>query len=177
MGIAKKLWDGLLWVQRTLLFITAFFILLIIAVNVAMRYIFVIDFYGMEDIVLIAAWWCYFLGASYATYQRSHLSAEIVSIYVKNEAVKAVIKLFVSVATACLGGVFAYWGYIQLSWALSSRGTTTVLQLPLIIPQSAIILGFFLIAFYSLVNLINDVREFHVLRKNNWIVTAKDEVS
>ena len=177
MTISNKMWNGFLMLQRVMLFITSLTILLIIAVNVAMRYVFKIDFYGMEDIVLIAAWWCYFIGASYATYERSHLSAEIVSVCIKSEHVKAVIKLIVSVGIACLGVVFAYWGYIQLQWALSSRGTTTVLQLPLIVPQSAIIVGFFLIAFYSALNLVKDVREFLVFSKSNWIAPDKDEVS
>ena len=175
------MWYGLLFVQRVLLFITSLFILLIMAVNVALRYFFKLDFYGMQDIVLIAAWWCYFLGAAYGTYEKSHLSADIVSLYIKNEHIKAVIKLIVSLATMGVSAIFAYWSYIQLMWALTSRGRTVVLQLPLIIPQSAIILGFFLICFYSLINLVLDVREFLSKRENNWVLPGdnaeKDEVS
>ena len=160
MKVVMFFWNSILSAQRLVMFVTSICVLFLIASAAFMRYFLQKDFYGMEDIVLIMAFWMYFMGGAYASYEKSHISAEVVSAYVKNEQNKRILRLIASGVTAVLSWIFSYWGFLLVLWALESPKTTVMLHIPVIVPQTAIILGFFLMCLYSTIHFINDVRGF-----------------
>ncbi len=66
-------WKFVLWLQRALLVLSSLFVVLIMCVTVLLRYVFKSDLFGMEEIVVIAAFWLYFMGSSYGVYDQSHV--------------------------------------------------------------------------------------------------------
>src|SRR5699024_5984200 len=97
--IAKAIWHLLLHAQRTILIVCSLLLVIGLGATVVMRYILKIDLFGLEELLVIPAFWLYFIGASFGTYEKSHISAELVSVYVKNEKVKTYIEFFTSLGT------------------------------------------------------------------------------
>ena len=60
----------------------------IIFLAVLLRYVFHSDLYGYEEIVVIFAFWLYFIGGSYGSYTRTHITADVVSVYVPDGKLK-----------------------------------------------------------------------------------------
>ncbi|MCM3766273.1 TRAP transporter small permease [Neobacillus niacini] len=152
------IWTGLLRLQRTILILTSILIVLGISITAIFRYVFKVDIFGMEEIIVIFAFWLYFTGGAYGSYERSHISADIISSYVKNERTKSMIKAATSLITTVLCLIFAWWAVQFFIWSFESGGKSPTLGIPSVVPKSAICFGFILMAFYSIVHLINDIR-------------------
>ena len=165
MKIIMFFWENLLRAQRLVMFLTSLSVLFLMAAAAFMRHFLQMDFFGMEDLVLIMAFWMYFMGAAYASYEKTHISAEVVSAYVKNENVKRILKLVTSLITTAMSMIFAYWGYLLLLWGLESGRRTVMLHIHILVPQAAIILGFFLMTLYAIVHFVNEIRNYLAWRK------------
>lgn len=159
MAILKKLWDLLLTVQRVILVLASLAIVLGISLQVFYRYVLEKNLFGMEEVIVIFAFWLYFIGASYGTYERSHISADIVTVYMKNERLKIIMKLIVTTITLALCLLFTYWAIDFFKWGIEQGAKSTSLHIPMIIPQSSIFVGFILMSFYLIVHFVNDVKE------------------
>ncbi|MGE5679037.1 MAG: TRAP transporter small permease [Pseudomonadota bacterium] len=169
--MAKKLedtffWKALLDVERWILFITSALSVLIIVAGVFMRYVLNLDLFGMEEIMVIVAFWLYFIGAAHGSYERSHISAEIISVYVKSEKIKAFLKVIESTITSFVVVVLTYWGWRYFIWGLTKGARSTGWKIPLVTSQSAIFFGFALMAFYSIYYLIKDIQRFRQQNKS-----------
>ena len=151
-------WKSLLKVQEAILIVCTAACVLILCAEVVLR-MFHKDLFGYEEVVVIFAMWMYFLGASYAMYQKSHINADMTSLFF-GERVQAVIKLIVSLITTFVTIVLAIWAHSFFRWAMSKTATTTSLRIPLIYSQSALFFGYLLIAFYSIVYFIEDLARF-----------------
>lgn len=55
-------WDLLLRFQRFVIIVSSLFVVASIGATVVLRYIFKTDLYGLEEIVVIFAFWLYFMG-------------------------------------------------------------------------------------------------------------------
>ena len=73
----SKLWNAFLSIERILLKICCFLVFVVLIISVFMRYVFKSDLYGIEEFVAILAMWMYMLSASYASYEDSHITADI----------------------------------------------------------------------------------------------------
>ena len=147
-------WKALLKVQEAVLAVCVIACVLILCAEVVLR-MFHKDLFGYEEIVVIFAMWMYFIGASYAMYQKSHINADMTSL-IFGEKVQAVAKLIVSFITTAVAITLTIWAHSFFRWSLGKTATTTSLRIPLIYSQSALFFGYMLIAFYSLFYFIED---------------------
>ena len=147
-------WKALLKVQEAVLIICAVVCVLILCAVVVLRR-FHRDLFGYEEIIVVFAMWMYFLGASYAMYRKSHISADMTSLFF-GERGQAVVKLIVSFITTFVAITLTIWAYSFFRWGLGRNATTTALRIPLIYSQSALFFGYLLTAFYSLFYFIED---------------------
>ncbi len=142
--------------QRIIMVVTAAFIVIAVGAGAMLRYLFNVDLYGAEEFITIAAFWLYFSGAVYATHTNSHISAEIVSTYVTSPKIRKFLHLFRGVVTTALALLYSVWAWEFFYWSLTEGGWTTVWQIPLVIAHTAVFVGFVLMAWYFLVDLIGD---------------------
>ncbi len=142
------IWNGLLSLQRNIMFYFSLIIAVSITVGAILRYVFKTNLYGMEEIIAIFAFWLYFVGGAYGAYEDSHIKADVVSSFVSNKKLKFSLIAFSTGATAlfCIVGIYLAWGMLSFSFL---RGTQTpVWRVPLWIPQGSVFFGFVLMAFY-----------------------------
>lgn len=155
----SKLKKVVLFIQEEILVISSIFMFMLLGIGAIMRVCFKIDFYGQEEIVMLFAFWQYFIGTSYAGHEDTHIQADMLSPYIKNPRKKnilAVVKYVVSLALCVLTTV---WCVQFMLWYLQTKPSTSIFHIPLYITQLPILVGFALWTFYTLGHLILAVSE------------------
>lgn len=158
INIFKKslVWQFLVKIQQWLMIISSIFVVLIMCVVVVLRYIFRSDLYGIEEIVIIAAFWLYFIGSSYGVYDKSHVKADIIPQMLSKKA-QALLSVIISFTVAGLCILFTYWSIDMISHCLKYMPRTTGLRIPIVIAQFSIFVGYFLMSIYSVIYFLEDL--------------------
>src|SRR5690625_1523600 len=86
--LVKKLWKLLERVQQSILVLCSVFLVLGVSIQVFLRYVLKSDLLGIQELIIILAFWLYFIGSSLGSLYNKHISAELVSIYVSNKKIK-----------------------------------------------------------------------------------------
>ncbi len=149
---------GLILVQSFVAVAASLFIVGGVCATAILRYVFKTSLFGLDELILIAAFWMYFIGASFASSRKQHISAEIVSVYCPNRIVREVIGMVAETITLSLSVLYTYWGGQFIYWSITEGGVTPVFRLPLAISQVSIFVGFTLMTWYFLFHLVNRVR-------------------
>ena len=115
-----------------------------------MRYLLQKDFYGMEELVLLIAFWMYFVGSAVASREGSQVSAALVTSLLRSDKQRAVLTLIRNILTMILFGILAKWAYDYLLWSIQMRPTTAVYKIPMYIDHAALLVSFVLSALYEI---------------------------
>lgn len=153
MERAHSLQDALIWkflvkVMRIAMIICSAASTGCILVAVVMRYILKSNFYGSDEIILVFAFWLYFVGAAYGSYENSHIKADLLNMYIKNMHYKDMMNLAAQTLTVVINIVLMVWACQFMLWAFQKNPLTTALKIPILIPRSAIFIGLALMLFY-----------------------------
>ncbi|MBI4574474.1 MAG: TRAP transporter small permease [candidate division NC10 bacterium] len=158
-GVLFSIEQGMVRAQRVILIVASAFITLLVFGAVLMRYIFKYPGMEVEELATLVAFWLYFTGAIHGTYERTHIKTELIHLVVKKPRAYALVKSVASLITFILAVVMAYWGYTFMMWGIAKWGRSPVLQLPLVYAQSSIFFGAVFMAFYFLVEFVDNVRQ------------------
>lgn len=150
------LYEFLLKIERVMLVVTSLVVVGIICVAVFMRYVLHMDLFAYDELVMIAAFWLYFIGAAYGSYEDSHIKADIVQISLapKHPKIAAIIGLVAKGLEVVFSLSIASWGWSLMAWQLKFMGHTMGWGIPIAVPQGAIVVGFSLMSFYAVVHFI-----------------------
>lgn len=146
----NPVWKLLVRIQETVLVACGSFCCLILVAEVVARYILKADLRGYDEVVLLFAMWLYFIGGSYAMYKKEHINADMLSLVLKGRTLQAA-HVAVNWATAAITVVLAAWGVSFFLYALTRRANTTVWKMPHLWGQTALTVGYVLMAFYALI--------------------------
>ncbi|QEN09619.1 TRAP transporter small permease subunit [Oceanispirochaeta crateris] len=131
-----------------IIIISGSIVTILIMTGAFMRYILKTDFYGSEEIILIFGYWLYFIGSISASRSKTHLNADMVSIFTQNPriiSIKEIIKDLLSLAICC---VAIKWCYDYWSWTIALKPRTSVHKIPYYFQQFPMCLAFFMWGFY-----------------------------
>jgi TRAP-type C4-dicarboxylate transport system permease small subunit len=159
MVFLRKVDRTILQLQRFLAIAGAVFIVLGVSCGALFRYVLDSSFHGLEELMVIAAFWMYFMGASCASYEKKHITAEVFSVYCTNALLRKLVAFTAALITFGLSALYTLWGWDFLSWSLEAGGETTRLQIPLAVGQSAVFIGFMLMTWYFFVNLVSQTKD------------------
>lgn len=149
-------YQALLRVQEFILFLTSCVMVGVLGVVVACRYIFHVDVFGYDEIVMISAFWMYFIGSSYAMQRGEHVRADIIERMLPPgpkrifRIVSGFVQTLIALETARLSILYIVNG-IKI-WP-----TTSAWGLPMMTSMSAVTIGFVLMAFYVLIQLLQEI--------------------
>lgn len=146
--------------QKIIVVVLGSFIALAIALVILGRMIFGNAFLGTEEVVLICAMWFYMFGASIVSAERSHLSANILPLMIKNEKALSGLKLLRTLITLVIALAMVSWCYDFLAWALLKKQIMPATKLPWYISQGALFVASLFFIWYFLRDLICDSLEF-----------------
>lgn len=158
MKILSKIDQGLMRFFDVVMASSNLAICIMILIGAFMRYILKKDFYGMEELVLLIAFWMYFIGSAVATREGSQVSADLVSSMLKSERQKAVLTLVRTLITLILFAILVKWAWSYMLWSLEKRPTTAVYKLPMAIAHAALLLSFVLSVLYEIKHYCSDAQ-------------------
>ncbi|WP_308009106.1 TRAP transporter small permease [uncultured Fusobacterium sp.] len=154
----KKLDDFLENIENIILIITGIAVCLLIFIGAMMRYIFKIDFYGSEEIILFISFWLYFTGSAVAAKKNSHIDANMLSIFIKNQKTLQIFSLIKNLIALFIAVIVTFWCYKYVSWSADMGAASNVFKLPNIIGQIPIFISFFIWDIYLIRDVINNFK-------------------
>lgn len=145
-------------IQKTLLAILSMVVSVLMVVEVVMRFIFQSPVFGLEEITLICMMWLYMIGAVMASHERSHLTAEMVDLVIKNKRGLAIMKALATLITLAIAGFITVWSYNLFAWGLEKQQGTPVFRIPWVVSQSSLFFASIMFVVYLLRDLILDLK-------------------
>lgn len=158
MKVIKTISNLFLNIQQGILFISSLLLALGLGSQVIMRYFLKTDLYGIEEILVLPTIWLYFMGASYGTYMKKHISADLVSVYIKKDIPRIIVNLITSFITLILTFILTNWGYQFFIYSLTKGATSTIWKIPNYTHRFAIFFGFTLMLIYFFVDFIKQCK-------------------
>lgn len=154
----KKIDNFLEKIENIILIFTGIAVCLLIFIGAMMRYIFKIDFYGSEEIILFISFWLYFIGSTVAAKKNTHIDANMLSIFIKNEKVLQLFSLIKNIIAFFMASIVTYWCYKYVSWSAEMGAASNVFKLPNIIGQIPIFISFFIWDMYLIRDIVRDFK-------------------
>jgi len=155
--IASLMWKGLIRLEQFTLIITGAFLTLLIFSEVILREL-NLPLLGVEELAKLFAFWLYFIGIAYATYNHTHIIAGVTTTVLRSPKKLLVSRVIVSFISLVLCGYVITWGYEMLIWAIKEGGHSPLFLIPVIYFQVSIFIGIILMTFYFLIDFIKDLR-------------------
>lgn len=148
----------LLKFQKWIMFISSIIIALGLSLAVILRYVLKMDLFGIEELLIIPIFLLYFFGATYGTYEKSHITADILDSYIKNAKVLLWIRTFTTFISLLASSVFSYWAIQYFIWSVNKLEKTPGWHIPLFIPHGVVMIGFVLMSMYFLIHLYTHIQ-------------------
>ena len=155
MGI----WNILDWLQQIVMVVTSVAIVLLILVQVALRYFFRMPLMGVEELACLFGFWLYFTGAANGSRERSHIKADLMEVFVKNKRALYFGKSVVALITLFLAGTFAQWSLHYIQWSLKSWERSPALSIPMVYAQASLMANSVLMFFYFFLEFLDYARQ------------------
>ena len=152
-------WTFLRKIQRTVMIITSIMVVVLILVQVALRYLFKLPLMGIEELTCMAGFWLYFAGAAQGSMERSHIKADLLHLFIKDHRKLFLAKAFGSFVVVVLAAIMSRWclGYFQ--WSLKSWERSPALSIPMVYAQASLLISAFLMCFYFFVKFVDYFRQ------------------
>lgn len=162
MELMKKLeqnfvFKAFLKLQSFLLIVCNLGSAFIVVFNVFMRYVLRVDFFGMDEVLLILMIWMYCIGGAYGSYEGSHITADILGSYIKDEKKLKILKVIQNLVSILVLVIMTFYVWKYLSWSFQKGGRSTALKYPLIIPQLSLGIGFTLMLIFHGIHFIDAI--------------------
>lgn len=137
-----------------------------------------INFLGYEEILIICAFWLYMLGAAYGSFEKSHITADIIVVMMPDNFTKALIAILRNTLTLVLGFVFLLWALELFQWTVEMQTKTPVWRIPVTVAQSSLLFGLVIIAFYNVVYLYDEIKVFidKFIKGKNKLTSSKGDL-
>jgi len=146
----KRFNSGLAAIQRGFLFFLMALLTGAMFTEVITRYFFGTSFFGLEQFIGYTAVWVYLIGSSYGSYERSHIRAEFIGVFVKNKRTLNITRAVSAGVSTFMSCVFAKWSYDFCVESIRMHETTPTQSVPMIYFQSSLLVGAILMAAYFL---------------------------
>jgi len=152
--VSQTVFAALDRVNRLILIFCNLSVMLIVVAAAVMRYWLNIDFYASEEILMIFAFWLYFMGAVYGSYEKSHVEADFMLSWLGDSRSGLAVALLRDLIELAVLIVLTYWAFLFVQFAYERWPITPGWRIPLIVPQSAILVGFMLMTIHALRHLV-----------------------
>ena len=130
----------------------------LVGLSVGMRYVLKTDLFGVEELITVVTMWLYFLGATYGSYEESHIKGDLLDLAFKTKRQKKIHQICIYTYSVIILAVWSKWGYEYMVRCLKSSQTTPGWHIPLWVSQLAIPIGLYGMFIYSVCHLVKIIR-------------------
>ena len=123
MMVLRLIWNLIVQLQRWFIIIGGCIITVLVFIEVMLRYVFESPLFGIEEMIVFIAMWLYFLGASLGAYDRTHIKADVIYVWVKTPRSMAVVATINSIVTVILSAILTSWSYDYIVFSFQRGGS------------------------------------------------------
>jgi TRAP-type transport system small permease protein len=145
---------ALMWVLQAIIIFTNLAVTGLVLFLVLARFVLGWSVVGVLELATLSAMWLYMCGAVVAARNKEHLVVDFLSLSLTTPRARALHDFAVSLIMVALSMFFMKLANDMVGWSIKRPQTTAALSLPLIIPQSAIVLASVLCGVYALRDLV-----------------------
>lgn len=155
MGAIFRRIDGvILWIMGLIVILANLAVTGLILFLVLARFVLGWSVVGVLELATLSAMWLYMCGAVIAARNREHLVVDFLASSLKSQRSRKLHELAVSAIMVVLSFFLIGLARDMVNWSIARPQTTAALSLPLMIPQSAIVLASGLFFIYALRDLV-----------------------
>ena len=150
----KKLDRYIEWTANWCVIFSSIAVCAMIFIGAIARYIFHSDFFGSEELILLAAFWLYFIGNALAAKHNTLIKAEMLDMFIKNKKILGlsnILKYLISLSVAAVASV---WAIQYLMWNININMRSNVFRFPVYITVIPIAISFIAWTIYCFRDLI-----------------------
>jgi TRAP-type C4-dicarboxylate transport system permease small subunit len=159
MGILKKTLKSMDWFlasgMKTIIIMVTVMATATMFLQVITRYVFEISISGLDELTGHTAVWLYLMGAAYGTYDRSHIKADMMHLFIKNQRVLSGIRALSTAVAVVVSSYMTVWSYGYVKWSIMKHEVTPTLQIPTVWFQISILIGAALMVIYFFVEFLD----------------------
>ena len=159
MEALKKLDKALEWVEEWILVITGTAVMMMILVNAACRFL-KLDWFGSEELTMFVAFWLYFTGSACASRDKTHISADMLSLFTHNPKIVNTVNLIKNVISLVVCALFTSWCFKYVLWQMDKGAKSIVYKLPVVIATIPMLIAFALWTLYLVRDTLATIRAF-----------------
>lgn len=148
-AVLKKAADLLLKCENFIVIVCCIAMITLVFLTVFIRYVFRTGYQGMEELVMLFAFGIYFIGAALGTYHETQITADMMSLFVRDPHKMHAIRAIQSLIDAILIGICAVYSTQQTLFMFRLGGRTTGLKMPIWINYTIVLVGLFLMSIYA----------------------------
>ncbi|MDD3365871.1 MAG: TRAP transporter small permease subunit [Sphaerochaetaceae bacterium] len=153
--------------QKIIMIISTVIMLSLLASVVFCRYIFYTDIYGYDEFLLCSAFWMYFMGAVYSMQEGTHVRADIVGMFLK-PIPRLKLKIVANVVQIIVSIVISIFAFNLVARSIKTWQISAVWEIPFLLYQLPIFIGFFLMTLYMILELFVDISSLKVIKNANY---------
>ena len=145
-------------VANWILVITGIAVCVLIFAGAFMRYVLHTDFYGSEELILLAGFWMYFVGGAMAAKHDTQIKAEMLDMFIKNPKILTAAKIIKTVINLIMSLIASVWSVQYVLWNITMNVKSNVFRFPVVYAVFPIAILFISWSIYSLRDLIIDIK-------------------
>ncbi len=146
---------------RAIIVVTGVLVTLLMFFQIIIRYLFGFSIYGLEEAMSFFAVWMYFMGSVHGTWDRGHISANLINVLLKPGWAQQSLRVLACLLSVIISAWATVWAWQYLMNSIHRRLSSLEVGISMAWVNAAMPLGLGLMTVYFLVEL---VEEWQVLR-------------
>jgi len=171
MEMIRKILKGMDWFlangMKTIIIVVTVMATCTMFLQVVTRYVFELSISGLDELTGHTAVWLYLMGAAYGTYERSHIKADMMHLFIRNQQILSGIRVFSTGVAVFVSSYMMMWSYGYVKWSIMKHEVTPTLQIPTVLFQISILIGAAMMVIYFFVEFLDMIRQTYQLRQTS----------
>lgn len=157
---ANRIWRFIVGSNHVSIIVLNLAVTSIVAAAAILRYVFTKDMSTYEEYLIPIAFWLYMMGGINGSIEKSHITADFVSAYMKEGMRKDLLNIGRQLFTIILSSVFTIWAFKSVVWYIGVGQKSPVWHIPYWLAFGSIFVGMLFMTIFHLVHFIHDTRQF-----------------
>lgn len=145
-------------IANWILIITGIAVCVLIFTGAVMRYVLHTDFYGSEELILLAAFWMYFVGSAMAAKHDTQIKAEMLEMFIKDLKILGIANIIKYIINLLMAIIASIWSIQYVTWNVTMNVKSNVFRFPIVYAVLPIAISFIMWSIYCIRDLVNEIK-------------------
>lgn len=159
MKILKNLDHILNALCKWVCIVTGSMVTLLIGINAVCRYM-NIKFFGAEEIILLIAFWFYFIGSLLGSMRDTHINANMISVFTKDKKIINATNIIKVAISLVITVIISKWSYDYSLFIFTKHAKSNIFKFPVVIQFAPILISYVFWFIYLIRDFVVNVTKF-----------------